>query len=87
VIGPLLDGLARLGPHRLLVMLSPAMPAESDTGTTCSAPYAIYQSVGAQGSGMGSGAGPRRFTEAEAAQTQVVVRDATRLVGKLLGRS
>lgn len=87
VIGPLLDGLARLGPHRLLVMLSPAMPAESDTGTTCSAPYAIYQSAGAQGADTDSAAGPRRLTEAEAAQTQVVVRDATRLVGKLLGRS
>jgi 2,3-bisphosphoglycerate-independent phosphoglycerate mutase len=79
MVGPLTEGLSRVGPHRLLVMCDQSPSRGSDPGAGAAVPYVIYQ-------GPTSEARSRRFTEAEAATTKVTVREATRLLPQLLAR-
>jgi 2,3-bisphosphoglycerate-independent phosphoglycerate mutase len=78
VVGPLLEGLDRTGPFRLLVLCEPVSGAGLPTQVKA-APYAIL------GSG-GRAAGTRRFTEADAEAAKTVVRDPTRLLPKLFAQ-
>lgn len=79
VVGPLVEGLAPAGPYRLLVVCDPSFSSGQESKNEAAVPYAIFQ--GPQG---GSGAGGRRFTEADAQATKILTRDATRLLPKLL---
>lgn len=81
VVGPLVEGLSRLGPHRLLVVCDPVAPRGSGPGVGSTGPYVIYQ-----GPAPAVAAQDRRFTEAHAEATRVVMREATRLLPKLLAR-
>lgn len=80
IVGPLIEGLARSGSYRLLVVCDPPSAADQAQKADASMPYAIFQ-----GSQRTSGEG-RRFTEADAQATKVLARDATRLLPKLLAR-
>ena len=81
VVGPLVEGLSRFGPHRLLVVCDPVAPGESSPGVGSTVPYVIYQGPAPAPAGQ-----DRRFTEAHAEATGVVMREATRLLPKLLAR-
>ncbi len=71
LVGPLIEGLQKLGPYRYLVVC--------DHGK--SAGFAIY-AYGERG-GQVSGQAGRRFTEADAQATQTPPRDATKFVHRL----
>jgi 2,3-bisphosphoglycerate-independent phosphoglycerate mutase len=75
LVGPLMDGLAALGPHRVLVQCDFGHGAEIAEGVV---PYVLYE-------GPVKGAGERRrFTEAAALSAQPKPRDAARLAARLL---
>jgi len=74
LVGPLLEGLAKHGRYRFLVLC--------DDGESVS-DQAFY----AFGEGGGQGAGGRRFTEADAQHSQTPARDATKFAAKLFARS
>ena len=71
LVGPLIEGLQKLGPYRYLVVC--------DHGK--SAGFAIY--AYGEGGGQVSGQAGRRFTEADAQATQTPPRDATKFVHRL----
>ncbi len=80
VVDPLVQGLAKLGPHRLLVLgdhlrtpLSPGVPFPS-------APAVLYDANSSRPS-----EGGRRFTEADAAQACPAGWDAAKVMARLLG--
>jgi 2,3-bisphosphoglycerate-independent phosphoglycerate mutase len=79
VVGPLTEGLLRVGPHRLLVIGDQTASGGSGAGPVPTVPCVLYQGPTAEASS-------RRFTEAQAAATNVVLGEATRLLPKLLGR-
>jgi 2,3-bisphosphoglycerate-independent phosphoglycerate mutase len=81
VVGPLVEGLSRLGPHRLLVVCDPTAPGGPSPGVGSTAPYVIYQ-----GPAPAPAAQDRRLTEAHAAAARLVAREATRLLPKLLAQ-
>jgi 2,3-bisphosphoglycerate-independent phosphoglycerate mutase len=81
VVGPLLEGLTRLGPHRLLLVCDYAESIGSDPHTVRPVPYVIYQGPTATPE-----AGSRRFTEVDAQASKLLIRDATKLLPKLLAR-
>ena len=81
VVGPLVDGLAKSGPYRLLIVCDPPSSSGKEASSDTAAPYAIVQ-----GPPTTDTAGTRRFTEADAQATKSWSRDATRLLPKLLAR-
>ena len=81
VVGPLVEGLSRLGPHRLLVVCDPVVPGGRSPGVGSTTPYVIYQAPA-----PAPPAPDRRFTEAHAEATGVAAREATRLLPKLLAQ-
>jgi len=81
VVGPLVEGLAKSGPYRLLIVCDPPASSSWEPKPETAVPYAIVQ--GPQSAG---GAGTRRFTEADAQAAKALSRDATRLLPKLLAR-
>jgi len=76
LVGPLVEGLAKQGPYRFLVICDHTAGIESP---------AFY----AFGEGGGTGAGPvgRRFTEADAFAMNMPARDATKFVNKFFSKS
>lgn len=75
LLGTLLDGLAKGGPYRLLLVCDGGRVRNDGSSTPI---YAL-----ASGPIPRSGAGARRFTEPEALAVKEGLRDATRLVAKL----
>jgi hypothetical protein len=74
----LVDGLATLGAHRLLLVCDRTLAPGTSLGTSTSAPYLM-----AEGSNRHEATG-RRFTESTAEAGKPGVRDATKLIGRLL---
>jgi 2,3-bisphosphoglycerate-independent phosphoglycerate mutase len=80
LVGPLLTGLTKLGPYRLLVICDPASAA-TNGDTKSQASYAYCEGPPKQ-----AGAGARRLHEAGAKAQGATSRDATKLIVKLFPR-
>ncbi len=79
VVGKLLEGLHRLGPCRILLMPDHATPCRLKTHSNDPVPFAMV-------SGEALGLPPRanrRYTEADAAATGLMVGDGHGLIGRL----
>jgi 2,3-bisphosphoglycerate-independent phosphoglycerate mutase len=75
LVGPLLEGLAKMGPYRFVVL------CDHGEGQQGQAFYAFGESAGS-----GVPAAGRRFTEADAKASKAPVRDATKFVTKLFAK-
>jgi 2,3-bisphosphoglycerate-independent phosphoglycerate mutase len=82
VLAPLLQGLSKLGPHRLLVLGDHLRSPLTAGSPFPSAPAVLYDAQSPKPSGGG-----RRFTEADAAQACPAGWDAARVMVRLLGQS
>lgn len=80
MVGSLIDGLKNLGEYRLLLVGERWMPAGKPARPVTPALYAFVESA-ARGRGQARG-----FTEPDAEAAQGGVRDATKMIGRLLGR-
>jgi 2,3-bisphosphoglycerate-independent phosphoglycerate mutase len=78
IVGPLLDGLAKMGPHRLLLVCDGGRVPNDGSHPP------IYALGG--GPFQKSKSGSRRFNETEAAAVKDGARDATRLAAKLFAQ-
>jgi 2,3-bisphosphoglycerate-independent phosphoglycerate mutase len=76
LVGPLVEGLAKQGPYRFLVV------CDHGAGAQGRAFYAF-----GDGGGKGSGTAGRRFTESDAQATNMPARDATKFVNKFFAKS
>lgn len=76
LVGPLVDGLAKQGPYRFLVICDHTEDPQSPA----------FYTFG-QGGAKGSEAVDRRFTEADALATNMPARDATKFVNKFFSKS
>jgi 2,3-bisphosphoglycerate-independent phosphoglycerate mutase len=75
LVGPLMEGLAKQGPYRFLVV------CDHGEGAQGQAFYAFGNGGGENGSVAG-----RRFTESEAAAANLPARDATKFVAKFFSK-
>jgi 2,3-bisphosphoglycerate-independent phosphoglycerate mutase len=75
LVGPILDGLAKKGPYRFLVLCD---HGEGNQGQAFS--------VFGEGTGKDGAAGSRRFTESDAQDSKAPVRDASKFVIKLFAK-
>jgi 2,3-bisphosphoglycerate-independent phosphoglycerate mutase len=81
IVGPIMEGLQKLGPHRVLTVCDSAR-AESTVGTgTATALYALTQGPAVEGKVAAC-----RFSEAQASSAQGRIRDATKLLAHLLAQ-
>lgn len=80
VVGPLLEGLAGLGPHRVLLACDHFTPIEVRTHTREPVPFVIWDS-------RKPGAGPGVYSEKAAGASGVLVGQGHVLIEKLLERS
>jgi 2,3-bisphosphoglycerate-independent phosphoglycerate mutase len=82
IIGPMLDGLRAMGGFALLLMPDHPTPCKIKTHSNDPVPFAILasKSVGRSQSGA------RRYTEADAAKSGVMLRQGYRLIESLFGR-
>lgn len=76
LVGPLVDGLAKQGPYRFLVICDHTEDPQSPA----------FYTFG-QGGAKASEAVDRRFTEADALATNMPARDATKFVNKFFSKS
>ncbi len=79
VVGPLLQGLKNLAPHRLLVLCDHFTPLAVRTHTREPVPFALYDSRTA-------GDQPRPFTEAAAKNSGLLLEQGADLLPRLLGK-
>jgi 2,3-bisphosphoglycerate-independent phosphoglycerate mutase len=82
IVGPMLRGLEAMGQYTILLMPDHPTPCEIKTHSNEAVPFAIVASRPA----AAASAHPRRYTEAEAAATGIVVREGYRLIESLFGR-
>ncbi|MGD0073199.1 MAG: cofactor-independent phosphoglycerate mutase [Candidatus Binataceae bacterium] len=82
VLGPMLEGLKRLGEYRLLLMPDHPTPCKIKTHSNDLVPFAMVTSQAMER----ASATARRYTEADAARTGVVVEQGYRLIEALLGQ-
>ena len=75
LVGPLVDGLAKQGPYRFLIICDHAEDPQSPA-------FYTFGEGGITGSETG-----RRFTEADALATNMPTRDATKFVNKFFSKS
>jgi len=81
-VGAVLKGLPQLGPHRVLAVCNHATPVSLRHHTSDPVPFALYE-----GPVVGECAKVERgFNEADAQATNTVLADATKLMGKLIGK-
>jgi len=80
ILGPMLDGLPALGDFALLLMPDHATPSKLKTHSNEPVPFAMLQSSRSERRN-----GARRYTEAEAARTGVMVSQGHRLIEALFG--
>jgi len=71
LVGPLIEGLAKQGPYRYLVV--------SDHGKAEGLPIYAF----GEGGKIGAGDAGRRFTESDAQASKIPPRDATKFVNRL----
>ena len=81
VVGPILDGLPKLGAYRLLLICDHAAAAGIRPGAGQQAVYTLYE-----GASQKEKAGKRGFSEVDAEATQAGAREATKLIARLLPR-
>jgi 2,3-bisphosphoglycerate-independent phosphoglycerate mutase len=79
-VGPILEGLPKLGSHRVVLICDHAEPAVRQSQPP-PVPYVLYA-----GSGGKAADHPRGFNEADAQKAQTGVRDASRLMNRLLSQ-
>jgi 2,3-bisphosphoglycerate-independent phosphoglycerate mutase len=79
-IGPFLDGLAKLGPSRLVAISDPGT-VHQEKMAEAQWPYAYHDS-----SSKPSGGTSRRFTEVDAKASTTTLRDATKFVVRLFAK-
>jgi len=77
VVGPVLEGLKGLGPHRVLLMPDHATPIELKTHSGEPVPFAIFDSEVHRGPGG-------TYDEASATATGILVEDGFTLMGKFV---
>src|SRR5208282_2497197 len=82
VLGPMLEGLKRLGEYRLLLMPDHPTPCKIKTHSNDPVPFAMVTSRTMERASSTA----RRYTEADAARTGVVVEQGYRLIEALLGQ-
>ncbi len=82
VLGPMLEGLKRLGEYRLLLMPDHPTPCKIKTHSNEPVPFAMVSSRAMDRASSAA----RRYTEADAARTEVVVEQGYRLIEALLGQ-
>ena len=82
IMGPMLEGLKRLGEYRLLLMPDHPTPCKIKTHSNEAVPFAMVdnRAIGRESSA------PRRYTEADAARTELRVEQGYRLIEALLGQ-
>jgi 2,3-bisphosphoglycerate-independent phosphoglycerate mutase len=83
VIGPMLDGLEAIGEFAILLMPDHPTPCKLKTHSNEPVPFAILTSAEMSDP---TRTAQRRYTEAEAGRTGVLVRDGYRLIESLFGR-
>jgi 2,3-bisphosphoglycerate-independent phosphoglycerate mutase len=81
ILGPLLRDLPALDDFRLLLMPDHATPSKLKTHSNEAVPFAMLEGKALGGRSLT----PRRYTEAEAQRTGVVVAEGHRLIGTLFG--
>jgi 2,3-bisphosphoglycerate-independent phosphoglycerate mutase len=79
-IGPFLDGMAALGPYRLVTVSDPGSVHQSNMAQAYW-PYAYHDSMAKPATSTG-----RRFTEADAMAVAAAPRDATKFVVRLFAK-
>ncbi len=84
IIGPMLAGLAAMGKFTILLMPDHPTPCKLKTHSNEPVPFAI---LGNQSASNSSPAAERRYTEADAARTGVLVREGHRLIESLFGKN
>ncbi len=80
VVGPMLQGLKTLGPHRVLLMPDHRTPLSLKTHSPEPVPFALYDSRRPQGTR------PRRFNEPAAEATGLLIDKADLLLARLVER-
>ena len=80
VVGPILQGLKTLGPHRVLLMPDHRTPLVLKTHSPEPVPFALYDSRRSLGSQ------PRRFNEIAAENTGLFIPQAHQLLARLVQR-
>jgi 2,3-bisphosphoglycerate-independent phosphoglycerate mutase len=80
VVGPMLQGLKTLGPHRVLLMPDHRTPLSLKTHSPEPVPFALYDSRRPQGNR------PRRFNEIAAETTGLLIEKADLLLPRLVER-
>lgn len=80
LVGPLLDGLAKSGPYRIVALCDAGSAYQSRTGDVPSF-FAYCDSAAKAAAGSGT-----RFTEAAAKESSVPPRDATKFVVRLFSK-
>jgi 2,3-bisphosphoglycerate-independent phosphoglycerate mutase len=80
LVGPLLEGLAKLGPHRIVTFCDSGNMHHGQAAEG-SGFFAYCDSAAASSAGTG-----RRFTEADARASIVPPRDATKFVVRLFAK-
>ncbi|MEK7797538.1 MAG: phosphoglycerate mutase, partial [Nitrospirota bacterium] len=81
-VGALLKGLPKLGPHRVLAVCNHATPVALRCHTNDPVPFALYEGPASRARADAD----RGFNEADAQATKTMLADATKLMGKLLGK-
>jgi 2,3-bisphosphoglycerate-independent phosphoglycerate mutase len=81
IVGPILDGLPKLGAYRLLLICDHAAAAGIRPGAGQQAVYTLYE-----GASQEEKAGKRGFSEVDAEAIQAGAREATKLIARLLPR-
>ncbi|MBV8452189.1 MAG: phosphoglycerate mutase, partial [Deltaproteobacteria bacterium] len=85
IVGPMLRQLPALGDFTLLLMPDHSTPSKLKTHSNEPVPFAMLKSQELGSWSEGPGRETRRYTEAEAAQTHVVVNAGYRLIEALFG--
>ena len=79
VVGTIMKGLPKQGPHRILLVCDRPMATGTTPGSVSSVPYVLYE-----GPGHGEKAFSRGFSEAGAESATSARRDATKLLNLML---
>ena len=82
ILGPMMQELPALGDFALLLMPDHSTPSKLKTHSNEAVPFAIVTRDGL----ANDGGVPRRYTEANAAKTAVVVREGYRLIDSLFAK-
>ena len=81
LVGVVMDGLPKLGAHRVLLVCDYAPEVGSQVGATPTMPFAFYE-----GPAQDKKSGAKGFSEAEAKASAAGIREATKLLARLCPR-